>query len=52
MEFADLDKLTPEQIANIKNTGSVLIKNIVKTEKAAGWKEELEKYVKENPVVG
>lgn len=47
-----MDNLTPEQIAKIKRRGSVLIKNVVETEKAAAWKEELAQYVKENPVEG
>ncbi|PPQ72790.1 hypothetical protein CVT26_003319, partial [Gymnopilus dilepis] len=51
VKFADLDKLSPEEIAKIKRRGTVVIKDIVPDEQAAGWKEELREFVKVNPDV-
>ncbi|KAF8135193.1 hypothetical protein EV363DRAFT_1322754 [Boletus edulis] len=49
VNFADLDKLTPEEISVIKRKGSVVIRGVVDTKAAAGWKTELQEFVKANP---
>ncbi|CAK5269425.1 unnamed protein product [Mycena citricolor] len=51
VHFADLDKLTAEQIADIKRKGTVVIRDVVDDDKARGWKTSLEEFVKANPQV-
>ena len=52
MEFSDLQKLTPEQIDNLRRRSSVLIRNVVDDAQANAWRDELKAFVKENPVEG
>lgn len=49
VNFADLEKLTPEEIEVIKRKGSVVIRDVVDTKTASGWKMELEEFIKANP---
>ncbi|KAJ7666280.1 hypothetical protein B0H17DRAFT_1336369 [Mycena rosella] len=47
--FADLDKLSEAQIADIKRKGTVVIKDVVDDAQARGWKASLEEFIKANP---
>ncbi|KAJ7612542.1 hypothetical protein FB45DRAFT_914893 [Roridomyces roridus] len=47
--FADLDTLTPQQIADIKRKGTVVVKDVVDDAQARKWKTELEEFIKANP---
>ncbi|KAN0092612.1 Protein of unknown function (DUF1479) domain containing protein [Tylopilus felleus] len=49
VNFADLDKLTPEEVNIIRRKGSVVIRGVVDTKTASGWKTELDKFVEANP---
>ncbi|KAG8212924.1 hypothetical protein J3R82DRAFT_11279 [Butyriboletus roseoflavus] len=49
VKFTDLEKLTPEEIDVIKRKGSVVIRGVVDTNIASGWKTELEEFIKANP---
>ncbi|KAG9316065.1 hypothetical protein JVU11DRAFT_3732 [Chiua virens] len=49
VKFADLDKLTPEEIEVIKRKGSVVIRGVVDNQTASNWKAELDAFVKANP---
>ncbi|KAH0833477.1 hypothetical protein J3R83DRAFT_12598 [Lanmaoa asiatica] len=51
VNFADLEKLTPNEIDVIKRKGSVVIRGVVDTKTAFGWKTELEEFIKANPHV-
>ncbi|KAI9566894.1 hypothetical protein HD554DRAFT_2024990 [Boletus coccyginus] len=51
VNFADLDKLTPEEIEMIKCKGSVVIRGVVDTKTASSWKTELEEFIRANPHV-
>ncbi|KAI5124428.1 hypothetical protein M0805_008312 [Coniferiporia weirii] len=52
IEFSDLMKLKPEEIDRIKRRGAILVKNVVDVAQATAWRDELAKFVKENPVEG
>jgi hypothetical protein len=47
--FADLDRLSEAQIADIKRKGTVVIKDVVDDDQAQAWKASLEEFVKANP---
>ncbi|KAJ7866393.1 hypothetical protein B0H14DRAFT_2347464 [Mycena olivaceomarginata] len=49
VSFADLDKLSETQIAEIKRKGTVVIKDVVDDAQARAWKTSLEEFVKANP---
>ncbi|KAJ6468308.1 hypothetical protein C8R45DRAFT_1018246 [Mycena sanguinolenta] len=49
VSFADLDKLSETQIAEIKRKGTVVIKDVVDDDQARAWKTSLEEFVKANP---
>ncbi|KAF8553881.1 hypothetical protein OG21DRAFT_1522793, partial [Imleria badia] len=49
VNFADLEKLTPEEIEAIRRKGSIVMRGVVKTQTASGWKTELDEFVKANP---
>ncbi|KAL0063218.1 hypothetical protein AAF712_009916 [Marasmius tenuissimus] len=49
VKFSELDKLSPEQIAEIKRKGTIIIRDIVEDAEAAKWKTSLEEFVKANP---
>ncbi|KAG6831567.1 hypothetical protein H0H93_013730 [Arthromyces matolae] len=51
VNFADLEKLEPEEIDKIKRRGSVVIKDVVPDEEAVGWKLQLKEFVQANPDV-
>lgn len=51
VSFSELDNLTAEQIANIKQRGCVVIKDVVDDQQAVGWKTELKKFDEDNPSV-
>jgi len=51
VNFADLHKLSAEEIEKIKRRGTVVIKDVVPDEQAIKWKEELKEFVKANPTV-
>ncbi|KZV72639.1 DUF1479-domain-containing protein [Peniophora sp. CONT] len=51
VSFAELDNLTAEQIADIKQRGCVVIKDVVDDQQAAGWKTDLKKFDEDNPSV-
>lgn len=46
-----MEKLTPEEIDAIKRKGSVVIRGVVDTKTASGWKTELEEFIKANPQI-
>ena len=52
VDFADLDKLTEEDLARIRTRGSVVIKDVVDDAEATEWKNLLDEFVKKNPVEG
>lgn len=49
VDFQDLDKLKSEDIALIKQRGSLVIRNVVDDAEAAAWKTSLDEFVKANP---
>ena len=49
VNIADLERLTPEEIDVIRRKGSVVIRGVVDTKTASGWKTELEEFIKANP---
>ncbi|KAF8556553.1 DUF1479-domain-containing protein [Imleria badia] len=49
VDFADLEQLTPEKIDVIRHKGSIVIRGVVETQTASGWKTELDEFVKANP---
>ncbi|KAJ8095975.1 hypothetical protein PM082_015196 [Marasmius tenuissimus] len=49
VKFSELDKLSPEQITEIKRKGTIIIRDIVEDAEAAKWKTSLEEFVKANP---
>ncbi|KAJ7018529.1 hypothetical protein C8F04DRAFT_1207065 [Mycena alexandri] len=49
VSFADLNKLSEAQIADIKRKGTVVIKDVVDDYQARAWKTSLEEFVKANP---
>ncbi|KAK1221694.1 hypothetical protein PQX77_015524 [Marasmius sp. AFHP31] len=49
VKFSELEKLSPEQIAEIKRKGTIIIRDIVEDAEAAKWKTSLEEFVKANP---
>ncbi|KAF9007508.1 hypothetical protein BDQ17DRAFT_1422870 [Cyathus striatus] len=51
VNFADLGKLSTEQITDIRRKGSVVIKDVVDDVEARGWKESLIEFIKNNPTV-
>ncbi|KAF4613742.1 hypothetical protein D9613_008102 [Agrocybe pediades] len=51
VNFADLEKLSKEEIERIKRRGTVVIRDVVPDEQAVKWKEELKEFVKANPTV-
>ncbi|KAF8657408.1 hypothetical protein AX16_002205 [Volvariella volvacea WC 439] len=51
VHFADLEKLSQDELDNIKRKGCVVIKGIVDEEEARKWKESLEEFIKANPDV-
>ena len=51
MDFKDLKVLSEEQVAKIRQTGSIVIRNIVDDADAIAWRESLKAFVKENPDV-
>ena len=52
MEFSDLDQVSQEQVDEVRRKGCVVIKNVVDDAEATSWKEDLQAYVKANPVKG
>jgi Protein of unknown function (DUF1479) len=51
VDFKDLKTLSEEQVARVRQAGSVVIRNIVDDAEAIKWGESLKKFVKENPDV-
>ncbi|KAF8071601.1 hypothetical protein FPV67DRAFT_1622090 [Lyophyllum atratum] len=51
VNFADLDKLSAEEIEKIKRRGSVVIRDVVPDAEAIRWKALLDEFVKANPDV-
>ncbi|KAJ6596183.1 hypothetical protein DFH09DRAFT_1134327 [Mycena vulgaris] len=49
VSFADLDKLSEAQIADIKRKGTVVIRDVVDDTQAREWKDSLEEFIKANP---
>ncbi|KAJ7312753.1 hypothetical protein DFH08DRAFT_1087540 [Mycena albidolilacea] len=49
VSFADLNKLSKAQIADIKRKGTVVIKDVVDNDQARAWKTSLEEFVEANP---
>lgn len=49
IDFAELEKISPERKLNISNRGCVVIKNVVPRDVAEGWKEEVIDYIEANP---
>ncbi|KAG6914834.1 hypothetical protein DXG01_015055 [Tephrocybe rancida] len=49
INFADLNKLTAEQIATVKRRGSVVIRDVVPDAEAILWKQQLKDFSKANP---
>lgn len=51
VNFADLNKLTEQDIEKIKRRGSVVIRDVVDDAQAIQWRKSLEEFVKANPDV-
>ncbi|KAF9460315.1 DUF1479-domain-containing protein [Collybia nuda] len=51
VSFADLDKLSEEELENIKRRGTVVIKDVVDDAEAIQWRLSLEEFIKANPDV-
>lgn len=49
VEYSELDSLTDEKLAEIKNRGTLVVKNVIPQSTAEGYKSEVLKYVEENP---
>ncbi|KIJ14413.1 hypothetical protein PAXINDRAFT_116096 [Paxillus involutus ATCC 200175] len=47
--FADLEKLTPEEMDVIRRKGTVIIRDVVDSKEASGWKTTLDEFIKANP---
>ncbi|KAH8091346.1 DUF1479-domain-containing protein [Cristinia sonorae] len=52
VEFAQLGKLSAEEVENIRRKGCVVIRNVVDDSEAEGWRRELQDFVRANPVEG
>ncbi|TCD66348.1 hypothetical protein EIP91_001452 [Steccherinum ochraceum] len=52
VEFSQLQQLSAEEIATIRQRGCVVIRNVVDDAEATGWRKELQEFVKSNPVIG
>jgi len=52
VEFADLSKISKQEVERIKRVGTVVIRNVIDDTQATAWKEELKAHVKSNPVEG
>ncbi|THH13880.1 hypothetical protein EW146_g6392 [Bondarzewia mesenterica] len=51
VKFEDLNKLSQEEIDNIKKRGCVVIRDVVDDVEVSAWKKSLEEFVKANPEV-
>ncbi|KAF9233173.1 hypothetical protein BU15DRAFT_54284 [Melanogaster broomeanus] len=51
IDFANLEKLTPEELDGIRRKGTVVIRGVVDPKEASGWKTALEEFVRANPHV-
>ncbi|KDR78729.1 hypothetical protein GALMADRAFT_137740 [Galerina marginata CBS 339.88] len=49
VNFADLQRLSKEELDKIKRRGTVVIKDVIPDEQAIKWKEELKEFVRANP---
>lgn len=49
VDFKDLKSLSEEQVARVRQAGSVVIRNVVDDAEAVAWRESLKKFVQENP---
>ncbi|KAI0316742.1 hypothetical protein OF83DRAFT_1059849 [Amylostereum chailletii] len=49
VSFADLDKLSSEQVDKMKRRGCVIIKDVVDDSEATAWKAALQEFDKANP---
>jgi hypothetical protein len=52
VKFSELDNLDQDTIKMIKAKGSVVIRDIVDDDEAAGWKRALQEFTTTNPVIG
>ncbi|KAH9948716.1 DUF1479-domain-containing protein [Amylocystis lapponica] len=52
VQFSELGKLSKERMEEIRQKGSVVIKNVVDDAEAVSWRRWLQEYVKTNPVNG
>jgi hypothetical protein len=44
-----LEKLTPEEMDVIRRKGTVIIRDVVDSKEASGWKTTLDEFIKANP---
>nr|POF12274.1 uncharacterized protein ybiu [Quercus suber] len=49
IDFSDLDKVTPEQMAEVRHRGTAVIRGVVPEHEARAYKSEIEEYVRANP---
>ncbi|KAF9223302.1 DUF1479-domain-containing protein [Gyrodon lividus] len=49
VSFADLEKLTPEEMDVIRRKGTIVIRDVVVPKEASGWKTALDEFIKANP---
>lgn len=52
VDFADLQTISPEVVAEMKRRGCVLIRNVVADADAVAWRKALQAYVSTNEVEG
>lgn len=52
VEFSDIHKMTDAEKQTIRRKGCLVVRNVIDDEEVAGWRAELQEYVKINPVAG
>lgn len=52
VEFSDINKMTDAEKQTIRRKGCLVVRNVIDDEEVAGWRAELQEYVKINPVAG
>lgn len=49
VEYAELESLPAEKVAEVKRKGCVVIRNVVPDEEVLKWKADLRKIIEDNP---
>lgn len=51
VDYSEMQRLSAEQLPEIKKKGCVVIKNVVSDEEALRWKADLKKIIEDNPLL-